>query len=138
MKILVGTDGSESSENAIAFASKLALRMDASLLIAHVTPVLPSTKEEFITLIKEEIGSPEKAGRKYLKRGREIAEKVGVKARTKLLEGSPAEELLREAEKGYEMLVVGSHGRGKVHEFILGSVTSKIVHLSRVPVLVAR
>ncbi len=138
MKILVGTDGSGSSDNAIAIASDLARRMGATLLIAHVTPVMPSTKEEFITLMKEEIGSPEEAGRKYLKRGLEIAENAGVKARTKLLEGSPAEELLREAEEGYEMLVVGSHGRGKVYEFILGGVTSKVVHRSRVPVLVVR
>ena len=138
MKILVGTDGSESSENTIALASKLARRMDASLFIAHVTPVLPSTKEELITLMKEEIGSPEKAGIKYLKKGLEIAGEAGVKARTKLLGGSPAEELLMEAEKGYEMLVVGSHGRGKVHEFILGSVTSKIIHRSKIPVLLVR
>lgn len=138
MKILAATDGSTSSEKAVAVASELASKLNASLLIAHVTPVLPSTKEELITLMKEELGSPEKAGKKYLRRGKEIAAENGVKARTKLLEGSPAEELLSEAEKGYDMMVLGSHGKGKVHEFILGSVASKILQRSRVPVLVVR
>lgn len=136
MTFLVATDGSPTAERAVAFAAKLASKTCSPLVIIHVTPQLLTTKEDVIFLLKEELGSREKAGKKYLRKALEIAEKAGVKARTKLLDGSPAEEILKEAEKGYEMLVLGSHGRGKIHEFLLGSVTSKIIHLSKIPVLV--
>jgi nucleotide-binding universal stress UspA family protein len=138
MTLLVATDGSPSAERAVAFASRLASRIDESLVILHVTPRLPSTKEEVIHLLKEELGSREKAGKKYLRRALAMAGEAGAKAETKLLEGSPAEEILKEAEEGYELIVLGYHGRGKLHEFLLGSVASKVIHLSKIPVLVVK
>lgn len=138
MSILVATDGSHNAERAVAYASKLASKTGLPLVVLHVTPRLPSTKEEIIRLLKEELGSTEEAGEKYLRRALGIASERGVKAESKLLKGAPAEEILKEAEKGYELLVIGYHGRGKLHEFLLGGVASKIIHLSKIPVLVVR
>jgi nucleotide-binding universal stress UspA family protein len=138
MTILVATDGSRSSERSVDYASKLASRMRDSLLIMHVTPVLSTTKENMIHLLKEELGSQEEAGKKYLRRAAAIAKRRGIKVEVKLVKGSPAEEILKEAEKGHEILVIGHHGKGKIHELLLGGVASKIVNLSKIPVLVVR
>lgn len=137
MKILVATDGSEGSEKAIRFASKLASESNSSITLLHVIPKIETTKEEIITLLKEEIGSPEKAGKKYLEEGRKIVEEFGIKPDTKLVEGDEVDEILEEGGN-YDLIVAGSYGKGKVNEFLLGSVSSKLVHKSVVPVLVVR
>lgn len=137
MKILVATDGSEGSENAIRFASRLAKESHSTVTLLHVIPKIETTKEEIIILLKEEIGSPEEAGTKYLEAGRKIVEESGITAETKLLDGNEVDETLKEAER-YDLLVAGSHGKGKIDRFLLGSVSSELVRKSEVPVLVVR
>ncbi len=136
MKILVTTDSSSGSENAIRFASKLALESHSTITLLHVIPKIETTKEEIITVLKEEIGSPEEAGTKYLEDGKKIIEELGIKAETKLLEGDPVDEILKEAER-HDLIVAGS-GKGAVERLLLGSVSSELVHKSNVPVLVVR
>lgn len=137
MKILVATDGSEGSEKAIRFASKLASESQSSVTLLHVTPKIETTKEELITLLKEEIGSTEEAGTKYLEAGKKIAQEIGVEAETKLQGGDEVDEILKEGER-HDLIVIGSQGRGKVDRFLLGSVSSELVHKSKIPVLVVR
>jgi nucleotide-binding universal stress UspA family protein len=137
MRILAATDGSGGSEKAIEFASKLASESNSSLTIIHVIPHIPTTYEEIITLVKEEIGDPKKAGDKYLAKGREIAEKYGIEPDLLLREGNPV-MMIKEEAKSFDLIVVGSHGKGKINESLLGSVSSKLVHISKVPVLVVR
>ena len=137
MKILVTTDGSEGSENAIRFAAKLASESNSSITLLHVIPKVKTTKEDIITLLKEEIGSPEEAGKKYLEKGSKITEKRSIKTKTKLMDGNPLEEILKEVEN-YDLVVTGSHGLGAIDRFLLGSVSSELVHKSKTPVLVVR
>ena len=138
MKILVTTDGSETSEKAIEFASKLAKTCNSELVIVYVVPTIYGTKEDILILIKEEIGNPEKVGKKYLAKGEEIAQRYGVKPETKLLKGNALDEILKEAEKGYDFLVVGYHGKGKINELLMGSIANRILKLSKIPVLIVR
>jgi len=137
MKILIATDGSEGSQKAIRFASKLAKDSASNITLLHIIPKIETTKEDIIILLKEEIGSPEKAGKKYLEEGQKIVEEFGIKAETKLLEGHEVEEILKEAEN-FDLIVTGSQGKGKVNEFLLGSVSSDLVHKSKIPVLVVK
>lgn len=137
MKILVTTDGSEGSEKAIRFASELASESQSTITLLHVIPKIETTKEEIIILLKEEIGSPEKAGTKYLETGKKIVEEFDIKVETKLLEGKEVDEILKESAN-YDLIVAGSYGKGRVNEFLLGSVSSKLVHESKIPVLVVK
>lgn len=137
MKILVATDGSEGSEKAVEFASRLASESGSTVTILHVTPKIRTTKEDVITLLKKEIGSPQEAGEKYLIKARKIAEKRGIKTKTKLLAGDPLDEILKEADK-HDIVAVGSQGLGAIDRFLLGSVSSELVQKSKTPVLVVR
>ena len=138
MRILVCIDGSEGSLKALRFAMRLAKDSGYSLSLLHVVPKLPTTKEEVIRLIKEELGSPEEAGKRYLEKAREIAEREGVAVQEVILRaGNPVEEILK-AEDDYDLVLVGSRGMGRVDRLLLGSVSSKLVAASSKPVLLVR
>jgi nucleotide-binding universal stress UspA family protein len=54
-----------------------------------------------------------------------------------LVQGPTIETILREADKvGAEVIVVGSHGRGKLFDLVVGSVSAGVIRKSPVPVLV--
>lgn len=54
----------------------------------------------------------------------------------KLVSGDPASAIITEASKpGYDVLVVGSHGRTGMTKLLLGSVTERLIRLSPIPVL---
>jgi nucleotide-binding universal stress UspA family protein len=54
-----------------------------------------------------------------------------------LVQGPTIETILREADKvGAEVIVVGSHGRGKLFDLVVGSVSAGVIRKSKVPVLV--
>ncbi len=53
--------------------------------------------------------------------------------------GSIADTIVAKAhELGADSIVMGTHGRGKVSEMLLGSVCLRVVHLSDIPVTVVR
>jgi hypothetical protein len=58
---------------------------------------------------------------------------------TRVLRGNPAEVILRTAHDGdYDIVVMGSHGHGRLHRALLGSVSYRVLHDSPVPVLLIR
>lgn len=59
--------------------------------------------------------------------------------RAVLREGSPVDEILLEAKAGsYDLLVLGTHGRGGLDRIFLGSVTEKVLRSAELPVLSTR
>ncbi len=60
----------------------------------------------------------------------------GKPLRHRLVSGEPVTALLACVEEGnFDLLVVGTHGRTGVTRLLLGSVTEKLIKLSKVPVL---
>jgi nucleotide-binding universal stress UspA family protein len=72
----------------------------------------------------------------YAERFASIARGTG-RVRHLLLRGKPSLELRREARQGYDVLVIGSRGRGKVASALLGSTVQELLVRSPIPVLVA-
>ena len=53
--------------------------------------------------------------------------------------GDPAEQIARLAgQPGFHGIVIGSRDLGVAHNLLLGSVASRVLHLSTLPVLVVR
>jgi nucleotide-binding universal stress UspA family protein len=56
---------------------------------------------------------------------------------TAVVVGAPAAEIVRHAERQHaDVIVLGSHGHGLVHRFLLGSVAERVVRQAPCPVLV--
>jgi len=139
-RIMHATDFSPASRAAFTKAIELAKRDRAPLTITHVMLpplmmmgdgyVAPSTWDQISRAHR-------KMNQKKLDALVARAKSAGVRAQGLLLEGQPAERILR-AARGAGLLVIGTHGRTGLARFILGSVASRIVAGARCPVVTVR
>lgn len=135
-KILIPTDFSDASRNALRYALRLMEKLPIeSIVLAHV--FLPDTRGEadFIPPIGEVMKSREAMLEHFLE---EIGEEEGpfpTKITPKLLVGFPADELVK-ASEDYDIVVMGATGAGGVLERIFGSVSSSVAQRAHCPVLV--
>jgi nucleotide-binding universal stress UspA family protein len=128
--LLVCVDGSKHSEQAVEYAVDIAKRSGSTITLMFVwTP--PASAEQ-------EMGVPESVPAHELERlmgARKILEGAEVSHRLVTVIGNPVDEILDEAPN-YEMVIMGSRGLGGMERFILGSVTSKVSHRIRVPLMI--
>jgi nucleotide-binding universal stress UspA family protein len=78
-----------------------------------------------------------KQGQQAVNYVKSLGEMKGVVVEPVLLDGHPAEELIRYAEKeGMDIVIMGTHGRKGLDWLLLGSVAENLVRHSKVPVMV--
>jgi nucleotide-binding universal stress UspA family protein len=138
-KILVATDGSEHTEKAIRYAVELARLAEAKIYALYVvdtaafaTIPMDVAWESMYELLHQE-------GREATGKVAELCAKAGVDVEEKLIEGHPAEEIMRISEElGVDVIVVGSIGRSGLERFLIGSVADKVMRNSMIPVMVVR
>ncbi|MGI9621201.1 MAG: universal stress protein [Acidimicrobiales bacterium] len=127
--VVVGIDGSESSNQAINWADKWAAE-DALLLIVHAWD-LPPTLDA--TLAEIDVGLIEAGADELLA---DAAKRVTRhKVDTLRLRGDARTELERLAQDA-DALVVGARGRSKLERMLLGSVATYSVQHAQVPTVV--
>lgn len=142
-KIVVGTDGSETAEEAVRQAAVLAKLSGGSLEIVSALEPVPArrTTEEKVSApgdVQHEFG-PREDVNFALEKARRIASEEGVDARPHPMEGDPADAILDVAEDiGADLIVVGNKGMTGAARFLLGSVPNKVSHHARCGVFIAR
>jgi nucleotide-binding universal stress UspA family protein len=123
MRILMATDGSEVSREAVRFAATLAKGLGGSLTLVHVVPAS---------------GRPEDAGG-LLDAAQAEAATHGVRATSRVEVGPPAETIIRIGqETAADIVVVGTHGRRGVARLFMGSVAEALAKTAPWPVAVVR
>ena len=69
----------------------------------------------------------------------ELAEERGIEARSRLLVGGPATRIVAFADEiDADLVVLGSRGLGAIGSTLLGSVSRKVLHDAKRPVLIVR
>jgi nucleotide-binding universal stress UspA family protein len=135
-RILVPLDGSDIGEAALAVADLFARKAGAGLDLVRVVSTPAMAMEPAGAYSIDLLESMQEAAELYLER---VAK--GLRAtpiRTASFMGTIAEELLRYLETNpAELVVMGSHGRGGVARWLLGSVADRLLH-GPSPVLVIR
>jgi nucleotide-binding universal stress UspA family protein len=143
--ILVPTDGSAPSRKALRQAVQLAREQRARITGFYAGPrwQLPTYSE----YVPETVLSPkqhEAAVRKTAGRLLEAVKKAAAAARVRCrceytLGDYPHAEILRAARRNRcDLIVIASHGRRGISRLLLGSVTSKVLAESPIPVLVVK
>ncbi len=134
-KILVPIDGSPHADKAIRCAADLSKRYGSKLILLHVIPVRVYAFAEVGAVLSEDM----EEGEEILRRGMELARSLGAEADQRLKRGIPAEEILRAAEEErVDLIAIGSRGLSGVKAFLLGSVSDKVSHHAKCPVLIVR
>lgn len=144
-RILVGTDFSPESHQALAHALKIARRLDATLLLAHagtlIEPTAAALAPESAALIEYQkiIAEHDVENRSRLAELVREVQAQGIKAEEHLIDGF-ADTALRDASEALDadLVVIGTHGRTGLKRLLLGSVAERVVRLCRRHVFVAR
>jgi nucleotide-binding universal stress UspA family protein len=132
-RILVPTDFSEHAEAALQMAAVLAAPGAAIDLIhcwqmplastTYIEP-MPAVEAAMGSAREEIVASARRRGADLLTRHR----REGLELRFEVIEGNPAHTIIDRAADGYDVVVVGSHGRRGFRRWILGSVAERTVH----------
>lgn len=143
--ILVPTDGSDFSNQAVSTAARLARTLQAKLLVLHIRSPLESphhVEGGALThlggqAVMQEIEDEE---RKLLEAAVKLAAADGTAAETAFVAGySIYEAIIRIAQEQHcDLIVMASHGRSGLSALLIGSETQKVLTHTTVPVLIVR
>jgi nucleotide-binding universal stress UspA family protein len=148
-KILYATDLTKNSSYAFLFATDMARRHDAKIVILHVIEPVPSYAEAYAGMTRtsrmereqqeetiEELKSRLQA---FCKKTEAQIGPPCVELVSKILvpRGHAPEEILNAADKeGCDVIVLGTHGKGFLAHTFLGSVSNAVLHRTRKPVFI--
>lgn len=138
-RILVPVDESRPSHNSLSVAAGIARASEATVVLAHVAEMSYSQdRDEMLATYGEHIVEDfRKYGEDLLKKTAESETFSGIEVETETLFGDPARALIDLAEhKGIDVIVMGSHGRGAWESMVIGSVSQRVIHHAKVPVVI--
>jgi nucleotide-binding universal stress UspA family protein len=145
-RVLLATDGSEHSRRAMERLRDLPLPRTARVLVLHVTEsfyanpgLMPTLREEFERTVQE-IRRAQRQNADILVEGTcRFLEGAGISASGTTRTGSPAEEILAAArDEGTDLIVAGARGLSPAREFLIGSVSGRLLRYATCSVLIAR
>ena len=146
-RILVATDGSPTSEQAIEQAARLAKDQHAQLRIVHA---IEQSRLAFaaagpVALDLEGIlDALRKSGQAALERGKAIAQQAGVEAEAAIVGDDAIDDrvamvLAAEARRWKaDLVVLGTHGRRGINHLLMGSVAEAVARVAPAHVLLVR
>jgi universal stress protein A len=141
-RVLVPTDFSDSSGQALRYGRALAEAFHASLHVVHVLEDLLAhawAAEMYVASMPNMGEEIEKEARERLARTISPEEQARLHVTLELLTGNPFLEICRYAKaQDIDLIVLGTHGRGPVAHMLLGSVAEKVVRKAPCPVLTVR
>lgn len=140
LKILLAVDGSESSQRAVVYMIKKALSVPGQYDIQLVNVQYPVHGSVSTFVNADQIKQyHHDEGMKVLAGARKLLDDAGVPYECHLFVGEPAEVIARFAkERGCDQIVIGTRGLSGISSLLVGSVATKIIHLSEVPVLLVK
>lgn len=145
-RIVVGVDGSEHGVAALRWAAEEAALRDATLVAVHVwafTPPAPMGAPDLMAIpagnLAEELDVDRSAAERALDESIEeaLGSSPAVTVERMLVEDAPGDGLVA-AAKDADLLVVGTHGRGRIAQALMGSVSSHVIQHAPCPVVVVR
>lgn len=143
--IVIATDGSAASEHAAQLAVGMARTHGAKLTAVYVVDpypylgvgeVNPQGFQAYMAAAQAQAAQAHAQVETLCKQGGEPA--VALEVRLVEEVGAASGIVQTAASLGADLIVLGSHGRSGIARMMLGSVSTKVVAESKVPVLVTR
>ena len=142
-KILVPTDFSKFSDNALKQAVEMAKQNKAKVYLLHVIEVVQACavyycldQQTIDTLDKKSIKSSEDMMQKQIKK---VGSPKDIEIISYVKRGTPYEEILKEQEgKKINLIVMAAHGQTGLISHLLGSVADNVARHAKCPVLLVK
>ncbi|AKJ37199.1 universal stress protein UspA2 [Methanosarcina barkeri CM1] len=137
-KIMIATDGSKQVEKAIEAAVQLAKITGARLYSVYVIASAGYTPRNFgwEESLREILEAEAKKAVTFVEEAGKVS---GVKVEPVILEGHPADRIMKFAEQeDMDLIVMGTLGRTGLNRFLLGSIAENVVRHSKTPVMVVK
>jgi len=141
-KVLVGIDGSDHSFRAAQYALEISKKYGAKLIAVTVTymPAKSRMSQQEAIEVGAGLSEMDKA-KTWFESFTQSARENKIDLKTELVNSQrPVDYVILEyAEKeGIDLIVIGTRGRSGLSKIVLGSVASRIVTYSHVPLLVVK
>lgn len=136
-KVLVLTDGSDVSRQALRYAVEFCNRFDADLYLLTVIEPLPSYVGAKVA--KDILDGAEAKMQQEVKTCSGFCETSGTVCRSTVRKGVPHETITGYArEIDADLIVLSTHGRSGIAHALMGSVAEKVVRHANCPVMTVR
>lgn len=141
--ILVPTDFSEFSDNALEKAYDIAKQYKAKVYLLHVIGVVRTCAVDYCfdqqTIDELDRKAAESSRDMMQKQIEKVVKSKDVEITAHLTKGTPYEEILKEQEaRDIDLIVIASHGRTGILGHLLGSVAEKVVRGAKCPVVLVK
>ena len=141
--IVVGTDGSETAQEAVRQATELAKAVGSRIyIVSAFEPVGNQRLREERQQVPEDMQwmvNPREDVEATLKEAGEQIKEAGVDVETFARQGDPADAILDVAEENNaDLIIVGNKGMSGAKRFLLGSVPNKVSHHAPCSVMIIR
>ena len=137
-KILLPLDGSKNSWRGLEMAISVARQYGAT--ITGMYSIYASPHSEF-----RGVGSAEESlnreAKKFLDDAKLLAAQNGIVFKEKLMRGNIGYNIIKLAhnkKEKFNLIVIGTRGRGSIKEVFFGSVSNYVIHASKIPVLIVK
>jgi nucleotide-binding universal stress UspA family protein len=143
--ILVPTDFSKNSLNALRFAIELAVKNSFNIIVIHQTSILDLAPESTFTGFYvpspiDQIGFMKTELDKFVNRAiNTSSSKINkTSISTEIIPGVGTVEIILETAKKHkaDLIILGSTGASGIKRILIGSVAAKVVELSKIPVII--
>jgi len=141
-KILVPTDFSKYSDNALKQALDIAQQQKGKIYLLHVIGIIQQCAIDYCldqaTVEELEMKASKAATERMQKQINKVAKSMQVEIIPEIRKGTPAKEILEAQQKNrIDLLVIASHGMTGILSH-LGSVAEKVARQAKCPVYIVR
>ncbi|MDI1495295.1 MAG: universal stress protein [Cenarchaeum symbiont of Oopsacas minuta] len=136
-KILVPIDDSKNSWRSIDHAIVFAKETGAKITILYVVPTIQESEFRSSGIDKRAM----KMATNVVERVKAYAARKGIVFKTRVDHGHVGYCIIKHAHSkkhNFDLLIIGSRGKGRIRKMIFGSTSNYVISESRLPVLVVK
>ena len=137
-KILVPLDGSANSTRGLEMAISVARQFGATITGVYSINEPSHTEFRGVGSVNESLN---KEIKKIMEKSKVLAAQNGIVFKEKMMRGDIGYNIIKLAHNKkdkFDLIVIGSRGRGSVKEIFFGSVSNYVIHAAKIPVLIVK
>ena len=137
-KILVPLDESKNSQRGLEMAISMARQFGATITGIYSIYAPPHSEFRGVGSVGESLNIEVK---KFLAEAKLLSAQNGIVFKEKLMRGDIGYNIIKIAhnkKEKFNLIVMGSRGRGSMKEMFFGSVSNYVIHASKIPVLIVK